>query len=142
MNIEKDLFKRASILYDKLEEYGFIKDGSNYVYEKNFLNNEFKAIININNKGIVTGKVIDLEFNEEYTNIRTDMTGEFVSKVREEYKSILKDIIDKCCVLNYFIFDQTNRINDYIKKKYDTDPEFLWEKTPGCGVYRNKKNKG
>jgi len=140
MNIENEIFKRARVLFDKLEKYGFKKYDDSYVYEKIFLNNEFKAIISINDKGNITGKIIDLEFNEEYTNIRTDMSGEFVSKVREEYKSILYDILDKCCISNYFIFDQTNRVNNYIKKKYNSEPEFLWEKTPGCGVYRNKKN--
>ena len=69
------------------------------------------------------------------------MTGEYVSKVREAYKDILIDIKNNICDTNYFIFDQTNKVNKYIKDKYNIDPEFLWEKTPGCGVYRNKDTK-
>ena len=68
------------------------------------------------------------------------MNGEFVNKVRDSYKEILIDIKNKCFETNYFINNQTNRINKYIKEKYNNNPEFLWEKTPGCGVYRNKNN--
>ena len=139
MELEKEIFKRSNINYNKLLKYGFKKVKDKYIYEKSFLDNEFKAIIYISN-GIVEGKVIDLETNEEYLGLRTKMNGEFVNKVREEYKSILIDIKKHCFDNNNFIFNQTNRINDYIINKHDVKPEFLWEKTPGCGVYRNKDN--
>ena len=140
MNIENDVFKRFSVNYKKLEDYGFKKNGNDYVLEKNFLNNDFKAIISISSKGNVNGKVIENELDEEYTLLRTEMIGEFVGKVREAYKDVLIDIRKHCFEPNYFIYDQTNRINSYIKEKYHNDPEFLWEKSPGCGVYRNKLN--
>ncbi len=122
MNIEKDVFKRFSVNYNKLEDYGFIKEKNNYVLEKNFLNNDFKAIITINSNGIITGKVIDNELNEEYTWLRTEAIGEFVGKVREAYKEILIDMRNNCFKANFFIFDQTNRINSYIKEKFSNDP--------------------
>ena len=134
MNIEKNIFKRAIIDKNKLKEYGF----NNNKYETTFLN-EFKAIISIDNKGNVHGKVIDLETNEEYTNIYTEMNGEFVSKVRNEYKRILIDIRDKCFINKYFIYDQANRISKFIKEEYNVIPEFLWDDSPGCGVFRNNK---
>ena len=139
MNIEKEIFKRTNVDFKKLEDYGFKKE-KNYIIEKIFLNNGFKAIITIDNNGNVTGKVIDLEVNEEYLNLRTDATGEFVEKVRNAYKDILMDIKTNCFDTKYFIFDQTNRINNYIKNKYEDEPEFLWKKFPGFGVYRNKNN--
>ena len=108
--------------------------------KKNLLDNEFKTIITIDDKGNIYGKVIDLETNEEYTNIRTEMTGEFVNKVREAYKSILKDIRNNCYDTKYFISNQANRITSYIDKKYGDKPEFLWNKFPGYGVFRNKYN--
>ena len=63
MNIENEVFKRFNVNYNKLEDYGFKKEKNNYVLEKNFLNNDFKAIITISSKGIVTGKVIENEIN-------------------------------------------------------------------------------
>ncbi len=139
MNIEAEIFKKSKVNISKALEYGFKKEKHNYILEKEFLDGAFKAIIILNN-GVVDGKVIDLETNEEYTNIRTKMNGEFVNKIREEYKKILIDINNNCFSKNTFIFNQTNRINDYIINKYLVKPEFLWEKLPGCGVYRNKHN--
>ena len=140
MNIENEVFKRTVVNYNKLKEYGFQKDNNIYKYEKIFLNNEFKAIIIIDNKGFVSGKVMDLQIDEEYTNIRTEMTGEFVNNVRESYKDILIDIRKHCFEANYFISNQANRINKYIKEKYNNEPEFLWNKFPGYAVYRNENN--
>ena len=140
MNIENEVFKRFRVNLKKLEEYGFKKEKNSYVIEKNFLNNDFKAIISISLKGKISGKVIENEIDEEYMLLRTEITGEFVGKVREAYKEVLIDIRNNCFEANFFIFDQTNRINRYIKEKYDNDPEFLWESSPGSGVYRNHSN--
>lgn len=140
MSIEKELFKRSEVIFDKLEKYGFIKKNNYYLYEKNFLNDDFKAIITIDTKGIVNGKVIDLQTNEEYTNINTDMSGNFVNEVRNEYKQILNSIKANCFENNYFISKQANRITKYIKEKYNNTPEFLWEKFKDYGVFRNSNN--
>ena len=118
MDTLSDIFKRSKVNVDALIKYGFIKENNDYIYEKNFLDDKFKAIITISSSGIVSGKVIDLDFMEEYTNIKTESTREFVSSVRESYKDILIDIKEHCFEDNYFIFPQTNRINDYIKEKY------------------------
>ena len=140
MNLEKDIFKRTTINFKKLIEYGFIKEKDKYIYQKNFLNNDFQAIITIDNNENISSKIIDLQINEEYINIRTEMNGEFVNKVRESYKEILIDIKNKCTEINYFINNQTNRITKYINNKYLDKPEFLWPKFPGYGVFRNKNN--
>lgn len=140
MSIEKELFKRSEVIFAKLEKYGFIKKNNYYLYEKNFLNDDFKAIITIDFEGVVNGKVIDLQTNEEYTNINTDMSGNFVNEVRNEYKQILNSIKANCFENNYFISKQANRITKYIKEKYNNTPEFLWEKFKDYGVFRNSNN--
>ena len=137
MSIETNIFKKAVVDFDKLNSYGFNKKDNCYLYEKKFLNDAFKAIVSVSNKGIVSGKVIDLDINEEYFCLRTDMSGEFVNKVRNEYKKILIDIKNKCFEEKYFIGKQANRITECIKNKFDVDPEFLWDKLPGCGVFRS-----
>jgi predicted DNA-binding protein (MmcQ/YjbR family) len=138
MSIESEVFKKSNIDFKKLIKYGFKKEKEEYIYKKRFLN-DFEAIITINEK--VNGKVIDLEMNEEYTNIRIEnASGEFVNKVKEEYIKILEDIRDKCFNSKYFIYDQTNRITNYIINKYNDLPEFLWKNDNETGVFRNKKN--
>ena len=138
MNIEEEIFKRSNINIDKLIKYGFKKNKDTYIYEKNFLDDSFKAVITISDT--LKGKVIDLETNEEYINIRTKMMGSFVNKVREEYEKILLDIKKNCFNETPFISDQSNRVTKYIKDKYNDDPEFLWEKYPNFGIFRNKNN--
>ena len=105
MDIEYNLFKRTSVDYEKLLKYGFKKIDDKYIYEKKFINGDFKAIITIVDN-YVTGKVIDLEMNDEYFAIKTIMNGSFVSKVRDEYLSILFDIKEKCFENKLFITDQ------------------------------------
>ena len=140
MDIESEIFKRTTVDFKKLNNYGFKEKDNKYIYEKKLLNNEFKAIITIDLKGKVIGKIIDLETNEEYTNIRTEQVGVFVSKVREEYKKILIDIREECFEIKPFISKQANNITRFIKNRYNDDPEFLWERTPGCGVFRDKNS--
>jgi hypothetical protein len=64
LNIEYEVFKRASVNFDKLEKYGFKKKDNNYILEKQFINNSFKATITINNNGIVNGKIINYMTNK------------------------------------------------------------------------------
>ena len=53
MNIEKEIFKNSTVNYNKLIEYGFININNNYIYECNFMNDEFRAIITINDREII-----------------------------------------------------------------------------------------
>lgn len=138
MSIESDVFKKCTPNNKKLIKYGFKKYKNTYYFSKTFMNNAFRADIAIDGTGQVTGKVIEIELEEEYTNFRIEgNVGEFVGKVREEYRNILQDIANKCFEKEDFIFEQTNRIAKLINEKYKVTPEFLWDKFPGYGVFRN-----
>ena len=140
MTIEEEIFKKSTPNQQKLKEYGFKKENNIYKMEKSFMNGNFKAIVTIENKSI-KGKIIDLEFDEEYTNIRVENAqGQFVNKVKTEYQKILNDIKNNCFESKYFIGNQANRITNYIIEKYNDKPEFLWEKYEDFGVFRNKTN--
>ena len=140
MNIESEIFKKSKVIINKLVKYGFKKEKDNYVYETLFFNDSFKAIIKVNKDGKVIGSVIDIESNEEYLGLRIEGLSGFASKVKEEYINILNDIKNNCFEGKYFIFDQSNRITKYIKDKYNNDPEFLWDKYDGSGVFRNSNS--
>ena len=142
MTIEEELFKRTKIDFDKISKYGFKKEKSLYKYSKNIINNTFRVDIEINNDGIVKGKVYDLSFGDEYTNFRIEnSTGTFVGKVKDEFKNVLKDIKNNCFTKETFIYEQSNRITKIIKEKYGDDPEFEWEKFPGYATFKNKDSK-
>jgi predicted DNA-binding protein (MmcQ/YjbR family) len=139
--MEDEIFIKAKFNTKKLMKYGFKKVKSDYVYEC-FLNDDFKAIISINKDNKVSGKVFDITVNDEYLNFRVNNeNGSFSNKIRNDYKEVLIDILNNCCDKSDFIFDQTNRIAKYIKDKYDVNPEFLWNDSPDCGIFRNKSDK-
>ena len=140
MTIEEEVFKKYQIDLLKLENYGFeFKD--NFYVLKRSINEDFEAIIKIDKNGLVSGQVIDLNDNLEYSNIRLINPGSYALKIKDEYELILKDIVLKCGIPKLFIFEQTNRIAKYIEDRYDILPEYLFASTPDCGVYRNKKSK-
>lgn len=140
MTIEEEIFKRYDLDLSKLEKYGFCLKDNKYQF-KTKIGDDFEAIILIDLNGSVKGKVIDLNDNLEYSNIRLTNPGPYALKVKDEYETILKDIALKCGIPKLFIFEQTNRIAKYIEDKYDILPEYLFDSTPDCGVYRNKKSK-
>ncbi len=140
MIIEDELFQKTKVDFTKLKKYGFVKKENYYEYQKNFFDNNFKAIITIDKSGHVKSKIIDLIAEEEYLNIHVVMSGQYVNKVKDEYKNLLLDIRNHCFHINYFSSNQANRITSYIKEKYGDLPEFLWDNNPLYGVFRNKIN--
>jgi len=138
--IEEELFERTKVDFDKLVLYGFVKKDGVYQYSKVFHDN-FKAELTVDAKGVLTGKVYDLNIEEEYINFRIEsQVGEFVSGVRQSYKELLEDIKDKCFKKEYFVYDQANRITEKIIEKYHDRPIFPWEVATGHGVFKNPAN--
>ena len=142
MTIEEELFRKTKIDLDKLVKYGFKKENSVYKYSKNIMDNTFRVDVEIDNNGLVKGKVYDLSFEDEYTNFRIENgTGSFVGQVKEEFINLLKNIRSRCFIRKSFIFEQSNRITKAINDKYGDEPDFEWEKFPGYATFRNKDSK-
>lgn len=135
---EENFFRRFVPDFMKLEKYGFVYKDEKYYFEKKFKENEFKAEVLITSEGSVFGKVFDLDNNGEYLPLRVEKhCGEFSGVIRAAYERVLDDIRDKCFIENYFIYPQSNRIAGFIGEIYKDKPEFLWEKSPRSGVFRN-----
>jgi len=131
MKFEEKIFKKYKPDFNKIKE--------NSVIERIFKNKNFKAIITIS-KDKIKGKVIDLDSDDEFLPLRNENNvGAFVGEIREEYKNILIDIRNNYFYKNNFVLAQSNRICDFIYKKYNLEPEFLWEKFDGTGIFRNPK---
>lgn len=141
MNIEDEIFKKTRLNEDKLLSYGFKKEGDLYLYSETILNNSFRVDIEVDKEGKVKGRVIELEFNEEYKNFRIESaTGEFVSLVRDEFTRILNDIRDKAFDKSYFIGRQANRIAKLIYDKYKDLPDYPFNDDDISAVFRNPLN--
>jgi hypothetical protein len=102
---------------NKLIDYGFKKQGHNYIYKKDILDGDFRIEVIINS--ILDAKVYDTDTDEEYTNIHlVGKQGKFVQKVRQAYEECIEDILNHCFVYDYFIFPQSKRLIHLIEEKY------------------------
>lgn len=134
LHIEDEIFLKKEFDFEKLKEFGFSFENNTYVYTEDFLDSNFKAIIEISD--VLKGKVIDNFSDEEYIPLRIESyDGEYVCKVREAYKSILKRIADICCESVWFASDQANRIANLIYERYGIKPDFPWN--DDNGVFRH-----
>ena len=134
IHIEDEFFLKKKFNFEKLKEFSFSFENNTYVYTEYFLDSNFKAIIEISD--VLKGKVIDNNSDEEYIPLRIEsFDGEYVCKVREAYKSILKRIADTCCTNVFFAFEQANRITNQIYETYGIKPDFPWN--DDNGVFRH-----
>ncbi|MBQ6496026.1 MAG: MmcQ/YjbR family DNA-binding protein [Firmicutes bacterium] len=141
MSIESEFFKRSRPDFRKLERSGFLKEKGNYFYSAAFFDRQFRAELTISETGIVTGRVIDVETEEEYLPIRLQhQVGGFIGSVREAYLGVLQEILDACFVPVHFVYDQSNRIESWIRSEYGVAAEFPWERYPGCGTFKCANN--
>lgn len=141
MNFEEEVFQRTHVDFNKLIDYGFIDELDYYKYSTTILNEEFKIEIIINKDGILSGKVFDVQTNDEYNVFRfSHHVGSFVNKILEEYQNILIDIKENCYIKDFFKSKQANEIAKYIKDKFNVLPQFLWNKFPGYGVFKHITN--
>ncbi|MDY6407217.1 MAG: MmcQ/YjbR family DNA-binding protein [Pseudomonadota bacterium] len=140
MTIEENIFKRAEINKNALAGYGFRHAKGFWILERPFMNGDFKAVIRIDSAGRFSGTVYEIATEDEYLPLRVESMDGFAAEVRNAYIEILKDIKEKSCHENVFIFPQTNRLADEIYKKYGDKPEFPWPEYPTFGVFKNPNN--
>ena len=142
MTIEQEIFKSYHVDKKKLISYGFELLKDIYIYSADFTDG-FTANIVVDDKGNVTGKVVEKEFGDEFIQIRIDsFHGGFVGEIREKYKELLIDIRDKCFTKSTFVSDQANRIEELIYERYHekTDFPFTQSKIEHYGVFRYHGN--
>lgn len=137
----KEIFGNKKANYQKLESFGFVKNGKAYEYQKRILDGLFNLCITITDETIDVS-VIEVESQEPYSLVFTqEAQGSFVGKVRKEVESFLRHICDLCFDENIFKNKQTKDVIEYIENKYGDELEFLWEKFSKDAICRRKDNK-
>lgn len=126
--------------FDKLLDFGFKKNNSLFKYQTSLLNGDFRLTVEVTFSGEVHTELVEIETNEIYTLHLSDAEGTFVGQVRNEYNTILNQILENCFDNNIFKFDYSYKIIDYAKEKYGDEIEYLWEKFPDNGIVRRKDN--
>ena len=140
MNLNK-IFNNKKINKTKLLNAGFEQINDLFVQNFDVFNGDFKMTVKIKTPNIVESEMIEIETGEIYTLHLTDALGNFVGQIREEYKNILQNIAENCFDSNVFKSDYANKIINYVKEKYNNEPEFLWEKFAGNAIVRRNDNK-
>lgn len=135
----KKFSKNCDFDFDKLLEYGFIKEGKLYTYQKYIMNKHFLVVVKMNDD-FFTSLVLDTNTMDEYILVDVDCEGEYVGRVNDAYESILNDIIDKCGKKDIFKCPQAKAVIKYINDTYNDTLEYLWEKFPDNAIWRNIHN--
>ena len=138
MEIEETIFQRLLVDFNKVAKYGFKESNNQWFYTREFMDGAFKAIVTIDKKGIISGNVYETEIDDVFLPLRVkSMSGEYITKVRLEYKQILQDIKVHCFTNQYFNYPQTNRLANALVSKYKDIPVFPWKEYPDFGVFKN-----
>ena len=72
MRIEEEVFARHKLIPDKLIDYGFKTENDRRTYSRELPDDGMKIIVEYD--GAISGRIIDLSMNDEYTAFRVDGT--------------------------------------------------------------------
>lgn len=139
MTIEEKIFKRTIIDFDRLVKFGFTKSDGKWTYSELFMDGDFKAVVNVTPKGLVSGTVFETATDDEFLPLRVENMEGFAGEVRAEYQKILENIRANCCRINYFMRPQANRLTQAIFATYGDEPVFPWD-NDDSGVFKNPNN--
>lgn len=136
-----EIFRNKTVNFPKLTRYGFTETSGKFVYRTQILGDQMRLTVTIDKIGSIDTEVFDCEMNDTYTLFLVeDAIGGFVGEVREEYKKVLRDISEKCCLTEIFKSEQTKLLIEYVRNKYGDELEFLWEKFDDNAIWRRKDN--
>lgn len=142
MTIEEEIFARSIPDFAKLVKFGFVKNGSKYLFSGKFLDGDFTADVVVTSGGDVSASVFDVQAGERYLPLRAkSRQSAFVNEVRESYRAFLREIKNACFVPQPFLTDQANRIAREAEKLFGDKIDFPFSTAPEYGVFRNPENR-
>ena len=139
MRIEEEVFARNKLIPDKLIDYGFKTENDRLIYTWELPDDGMKIIVEYD--GAISGRIIDLSMNDEYTAFRVEGATGYSAQIRQKYIELLTDIRSHCCKNQYFRTPQAQRICDHIFEAYGSAPEFLWPNIPSYAAFRQPGRK-
>lgn len=119
--------------------FGFVKDGNNYKYETDILDEMFRLQVVISSTGGVDTNLIEKDTDEEYVLYKTNAVGSFVGTVRKAIETVLINVSESCYDIEIFKSQQAKEVISYVQEKYGDELEYLWKKFPDNAVWRRKE---
>lgn len=136
-DIIQSIFINKKVSLPKITSFGFVQEGSNYVYRKVLNESGFKLTVTIALDGRVSAEVIDPAFGEPYAlHLIEGATGSFVGKIKSEYEEILTNIAINCFDIDVFKSACAKVVIEYVYNTYGNNLEFLWDKFPDNAIWR------
>lgn len=125
---------------EKLEKNGFVCGEKGYFKDFSIMQGQFGVKVAVAADGTADYRVYDAQTGDEYYLARVpDASGAFVGEINAACEEILLNIARECFYTERFQNGQTKRVLQYIRQKYGSEPEFLWQKFPGFAAIRNEK---
>ena len=116
------------LLANKLEPFGFIRDGDAYFYADELLAGSFKLHVKVSNKGLVSTLLMDTESDEPYVlHLVENAKGAFVGEVRAAYQAVLDRIGEACGEHGSFHGGYVEELLRYVQETYGDEIEYPWK---------------
>ncbi len=135
----REIFQNKRFNRKALVEFGFVRTRGGLLYKKDVIDGQFTLNVKIDSDDKISTEMVEKAFGEKYTlHLIEGAKGDFVGKIRRAYLDTLGEIAAKCCESNVFKDRHARKIIEYIAKKYQNEPEFLWKKFPTVAIFRRK----
>lgn len=136
------IFRYKKANFEKLLANGFVYcDG---MYTKSFLilGEQFRLELEIDKDSHIDYRLIEADTNEEYVLIKVpSATGKFLAEVTVACEEVLSALSQHCFDTAMLKGEQTQRVIDYLKERYQIEPEFLWKDSLNCAFRLNDSKK-
>ena len=130
-----------TIHFDRLLAYGFCQSGSTYTYREPFMDGQFEVVIEVGDEGQIKAFVWDCEMEEVYTaHCTKGPKGPFVSQVAATYERIFRQVEAACFPIQLFSSPQANRLVDYLKERWQEQPDSPFPTSPKTKCFRHPAN--
>ena len=74
--MDQEVFQKNRVRWEKLEPAGFVYSEGQYLYHEQILDGDFEVRVQIDEKGLVSSQVIDMDLEEEYRAVQVPTEGE------------------------------------------------------------------
>lgn len=142
LSLSKQLLLHKVLVLEKLTEYGFRPSQKNsFFFSKTILDDSMLAEVIISSPNNIDIKICDPITEEEYIlHKMPEATGVFVGKVREAYRELFTDIVDKCFKTEAFHSLAAKKLLEFAEVQYGSLIDFPFKDTIDAGVLRCKDN--
>ena len=126
------------LLADKLEPFGFVRDGGAYFYAEDLLAGSFRLHVKLSEDGVVSTLLMDTDSEEPYVlHLVENAQGAFVGEVRVAYQAVLDRIGEACGEHGNFHGAYVEELLRYVQNTYGDEIEYPWKDDMDAAVIRS-----